>query len=148
MQSEGERIRLFPLHGLAPPPAGVPPSPQAAAQQPQGDPVLGCSSNAVWWAADQLALVSAQGSLDILQMPSGDRLMSVEHQYFLPGDSSLALLQPGTRCTSCFTTANSLICLSRSLGTGSPNSQMLRHTDSRVCCKSQLACPLAAMCHA
>lgn len=80
MQSEGERIRLFPVHNMA-----QSDHRQAAAQQPEGDPVLGCSSNAVWWAPDQLALVGAQGSLDVLQVPSGDKLMSVEHQYFLPG---------------------------------------------------------------
>lgn len=34
-----------------------------------------------------------QGSLDDLQVPHGERLMTVERQYFLPGALSVLLLQ-------------------------------------------------------
>lgn len=58
--------------------------------QPLGDSLLRCSSNALWWAPDQLAFVGPDGCLQVLQVPSGDQIMYVDSHYFLPGSRIVA----------------------------------------------------------
>ncbi len=44
-----------------------------------------CSSNACWWKPDELAFVGPEGCLQIVHVPSAQRLMYVDNHYFLPG---------------------------------------------------------------
>lgn len=84
LQGSGERLSLTPLLSLG---NVLTPeqSPSANQGQPPGDSLLRCCSNPVWWGPSQLAFVGPDGCLQIVQMPSGERVMYVDSQYFLPG---------------------------------------------------------------
>ena len=76
--------------------------PAAKGGQPLGDSLLQCSSNAIWWAPDQLAFVGPDGCLQVVQVPSGEVIMYVDSHYFLPGSRIVASLGVHGRARSVF----------------------------------------------
>jgi len=81
-------VRITSLHTW-----GDTPTPDATLSTLQrplpGDSLLRCSSNAVWWAPDELAFVGPEGCLQIVHVPSGHKVMYVDSQYFLPGAAAI-----------------------------------------------------------
>ncbi len=85
-QAPEQRLRLTFVHSLG---SALDPSPVPSLTQSQksvvGDPLVRCSSNACWWKPDELAFVGPEGCLQIVHVPSAQRLMYVDNHYFLPG---------------------------------------------------------------
>ncbi|DBB06293.1 hypothetical protein WJX77_007210 [Trebouxia sp. C0004] len=81
-----QRLNLTFVHSLG---SALDPSPVPSLSQPQkstvGDRLVRCSSNACWWKPDELAFVGPEGCLQIVHVPSAQRLMYVDNHYFLPG---------------------------------------------------------------
>lgn len=86
LQASEQRLRLTFVHYLG---SALDPSPVPSLSQPQksvvGDRLVRCSSNACWWKPDELAFVGPEGCLQIVHVPSAQRLMYVDNHYFLPG---------------------------------------------------------------
>ena len=84
MQKSGPRDDLTLVHTLG---SLLTPDPSLSlpAKPLPGDSLLRGSSNAWWWKHDEMAFVGPDGSLQIVHVPSGQRLMHVDHLYFLPG---------------------------------------------------------------
>ena len=85
-QASEQRLSLTLVHSLG---SALDPSPIPSLSPPQksvvGDRLVRCSSNACWWKPDELAFVGSEGCLQIVHVPSAQRLMYVDNHYFLPG---------------------------------------------------------------